>query len=90
MRKITKTINSKVYHIHLKPDPEGGFVVTVPALPGCVTWGEDQAQALEMAKEAIEGFLEALTKEGQPLPQDRSVYRLQDSLINVHFPTASL
>jgi predicted RNase H-like HicB family nuclease len=28
-----------IYRIHLEPEPEGGFTATVPALPGCVTWG---------------------------------------------------
>ena len=56
------------YTVHLEPEPEGGFTVTVPALQGCVTYGRDYGHALEMAREAIEGFLEALVKAGQPLP----------------------
>lgn len=55
-------MNSKkhTYKIHLEPEPDGGFTVTVPALPGCVTYGEDYEQALEKAQECIEGFLETL------------------------------
>ena len=48
------------YHVRLKQDPDGGYVVTVPALRGCVTWGKNQAHGLEMAKEAIEGYLQML------------------------------
>jgi len=42
--------------------------VTVPALPGCITQGANREEALEHAHEAIEGFLEALEKEGLPIP----------------------
>jgi antitoxin HicB len=56
------------YTVHLTPEPEGGFTVTVPALPGCVTWGADFEQALVMARECIEGLLEALAKAGEPIP----------------------
>jgi len=38
--------------------------VTVPALPGCVTQGEDYEEAVAMAEECIQGYLEALAKVG--------------------------
>lgn len=41
-------------------EDDGGFSVTVPALPGCYTQGETREEAIEMAKEAIELHLEAL------------------------------
>lgn len=41
-------------------EPEGGFTVIVPSLPGCVTYGKDLKQASEMAKEAISLYLESL------------------------------
>ena len=56
------------YTIELEPVEEGGFVVTVPALPGCFTQGETFDEAIAMAHEAIEGFLEALAKAGEPIP----------------------
>lgn len=59
------------YRIHLEPEPEGGFTVTVPSLPGCVTWGEDYEHAMAMAKEAIELYLEVLVEDGIPLPVDQ-------------------
>lgn len=48
----------------LTPAEEGGFTVTVPALPGCITEGDTEADALTHAKEAIELYLEA--SEGLP------------------------
>lgn len=57
------------YTILLDPDPEGGgYTVTVPALPGCITQGNTVEEATERAKEAIEGFVISLVKDGEPVP----------------------
>ena len=59
------------YSVILEWDEEGkGYSVTVPALPGCVTQGRTRAEALENAKEAILGYIEALKKAGEPIPQE--------------------
>jgi predicted RNase H-like HicB family nuclease len=55
----------------LEPDEdEGGYTVTVPALPGCVTQGDSLDEALTMAKDAIEGYLASLEAHGEPIPVD--------------------
>ena len=41
------------YKIHLHKEEEGGFTVIIPALPGCITYGENVDEAIIMAKEAI-------------------------------------
>ena len=42
------------YRIVLKKDPdEGVYIVSVPPLPGCHTFGKTVEEAIEMAKEAI-------------------------------------
>jgi len=43
-----------------EPAPEGGYVVYVPALPGCATQGETFEEAQANAKDAIEGYLKAM------------------------------
>jgi len=48
------------YKLLLKPEPEGGYTVTVPALSGCVTYGDTIDEAISMAKEAIELYIESL------------------------------
>lgn len=48
------------YKIMLRKEPEGGYTVLVPSLPGCVTYGENIDEAISMAKEAIELYLESL------------------------------
>ncbi len=42
------------YRIKLQKEPEGGYTVTVPSLPGCISYGDNVDNAISMAKEAIE------------------------------------
>lgn len=56
------------YKIHLHKDEEGGFTVTVPVLPGCITYGENVDEAITMAKEAIELYIEELRERGEKIP----------------------
>jgi predicted RNase H-like HicB family nuclease len=44
--------------IVLQPSDEGGFTVYVPSLPGCVSEGETEQEALKNIREAIELYLE--------------------------------
>lgn len=57
------------YTVVVAPDEdEGGYVVTVPLLPGCVTQGETIEEAVERAREAVEGHIQALVALGDPVP----------------------
>jgi len=56
------------YTVLIRPGNEGGYVATVPALPGCVTQGRTRRQALRSAREAIEVYIEALLEDGLPVP----------------------
>ncbi len=58
------------YKIHLQKEVEGGYMVTVPALPGCITQGDDIDDAIAMAKEAIELYIEELKERGENIPDD--------------------
>jgi antitoxin HicB len=57
------------YNILLQPEPEGGYTVTCPSLPGLVTYGETLEEARAMAVEAIEAYLESLQVEDEPIPE---------------------
>lgn len=60
------------YTVILHPDhEEGGYTVTVPALPGCITQGETLEEAIAMAKDAIRLHVEALRLEGEVVPEER-------------------
>ena len=60
------------YTVKLEPAEEGGYVVTVPALPGCFTQGETYDEALAHAEEAILCYIEGLTRRGLPVPQEKT------------------
>jgi antitoxin HicB len=64
------------YTILLDKDPdEGGYVVTVPDLPGCVTQGDTLDEAIAMAKEAISLYIETLIARGKPIPQGHEYHQ---------------
>lgn len=67
-RKETISTTVYTYTAEFEPAEEGGYVVTVPALPGVVTQGETLEEARAMAADAIQGFLESLQKDGLPIP----------------------
>jgi predicted RNase H-like HicB family nuclease len=67
------------YKLHLHKEAQGGFTVSVPSLPGCITYGENIDEAISMAKEAIELYLEELKGRGEVIPDDNNV--LEYSLI---------
>jgi predicted RNase H-like HicB family nuclease len=56
----------------MEPSDEGGFTVWVPALPGCISEGESEGEALANIREAIELYLEdseqARLPAGSPAP----------------------
>ncbi len=57
------------YKILLKKEPEGGYTVTVPSLPGCVTYGESIEETIELVKEAIELYIESLKAHHEEIPK---------------------
>ncbi|HVC33164.1 MAG TPA: type II toxin-antitoxin system HicB family antitoxin [Chloroflexota bacterium] len=59
------------YTIILHPErDEGGYSVTVPALPGCFAQGETLEEAIALAKEAIALHIAGLREAGEPVPEE--------------------
>jgi predicted RNase H-like HicB family nuclease len=59
------------YVVVLKPtayEDEVGYTVAVPALPGCITEGDNFEEALVNAREAIEAYLRSLRDRDLPIP----------------------
>lgn len=48
----------------LEPSEEGGYTVYVPSLPGCISEGDTQEDALDNIREAIALYLEPVEDEG--------------------------
>lgn len=61
------------YRVLLRKEPEGGYTAIVPTLPGCVTFGDSIEEAITMAKEAIELYLESLRAHGDEIPTEEGV-----------------
>jgi antitoxin HicB len=57
------------FDVVLERAEEGGFVVSVPDLPGVWTQGETRDEALANVSEAIAGYLEMIEAEGWPVPE---------------------
>ncbi len=59
------------FTVSFVPAEEGGYTVTVPALPGCISEGDTLEEAKANIKEAVQGFIEALEKDGQTIPTEK-------------------
>lgn len=60
------------YPVTLTPDDNGTLLVTCPDLPEVTTFGEDEADALRHAKNAIEEALAARIADGREIPKPRA------------------
>ena len=69
------------YKIMLHKEPDGGYTVVVPALPGCITYGEDVDKAIIMAKDAIDLYIEELLSRGETIPDDSNTLEYSLNLV---------
>lgn len=58
------------YTVLLRAEPEGGYTLLVPALPGCVSYGRTIDEALRMGEEAIACYLDGEEALGKPVPEE--------------------
>ena len=61
------------YTVLVEQNEDGGYTVTVPSLPGCVSEGATREEALAEIEEAISGYIEVARKLGKPIPVEISV-----------------
>ena len=66
-RKIARAFSYSVFY---EQAAEGGFVASVPALPGCHTQGETLEETERNVKEAIALYLESLAAHGKAIPEE--------------------
>jgi predicted RNase H-like HicB family nuclease len=58
------------YTVVLEREEDGGYVASVPTLPGCVSEGDNRDQALANIREAIELYIEDCRDAGDPIPTE--------------------
>jgi len=68
------------FRVILDPNESGGYTVTVPLLPGCISEGDTREEALANIKEAIELYIESLQADGEPVPAEEAV---EEALVEV-------
>lgn len=72
-----------IYEAILHPDTEGGYWITVPDLPGCVTEGDTYNEAVYMAADAMKTYVASLIKHGDVIPQ-ATHHDIEDGCESVH------
>ena len=77
-------MNVYQFTVIIERQPEGEYLVSVPALPGCYTEGHTLEEAREMAADAIRAYCAGLLKHGEPIPvespEEQFIGRLSVSL----------
>jgi len=72
---MTKTRQNILrYDVIFEDQPDGGFTVTVPVFPGCISEGDTFEQARVNITDAINLYLEDLTADGKEIPSDKSTF----------------
>lgn len=66
-QKVKKVLK---YTVVFEPAEGGGYVASVPALPGCISQGETFEEAVSMIKDAISGYLAVLKEKGEEIPTE--------------------
>jgi antitoxin HicB len=75
---VAKPVN---YPMIYRREPEGGYTVTCPALPGVTTYGRTKAEARTMARDAVKLYLEELIENGEPIPGPK--FQIESLLVEV-------
>jgi antitoxin HicB len=70
----------RTYKILMHKEPEGTYTVSVPALPGCITYGETVEHSMLMVKEAIELYIEELKERGEDISDNSNTLECSLSL----------
>jgi predicted RNase H-like HicB family nuclease len=65
------------FPIAIHKDPDSDYGVTVPDLPGCFSAGATVDEAMLMAREAIELYLDTLVEDGKEIPVPSDIEKLQ-------------
>jgi predicted RNase H-like HicB family nuclease/predicted RNA binding protein YcfA (HicA-like mRNA interferase family) len=67
-RQGERKMDMRSYYAVFVPEADGKVSVWFPDVPGCATWGESMESAFAQAMDALEGHLEALADNGDPIP----------------------
>ena len=74
------------YTIIIEPEKEGGYSVSVSALPGCFSYGDTVQEARQNIKEAIECHLESLRLRNKPIPKETTSFEVHVERVSMKIP----
>ncbi len=67
---IEPKLGSMLYTVILEQEADGGYVATVPALPGCVSQGDTREEVMRNIREAADLYIEDCIAAGDPVPSE--------------------
>jgi antitoxin HicB len=83
VKKALKKNKTEVFQVirggivfELQSEPEGGYTISVPSLPGCISCGNTFEEAMDMIKDAMAGWLATASEEGLPIPEQFKAVKL--------------
>lgn len=71
------------FRVVIEQDEDGVFIASCPSLPGCLSQGATRDEAARNIADAIEGYLESLRKNGDPIPPT-----ISEEIIDIKFGKA--
>ncbi|MEK7079368.1 MAG: type II toxin-antitoxin system HicB family antitoxin [Patescibacteria group bacterium] len=77
------------YTAVFQKEPEGGYTVFIPILPGCVSYGKDLEEAKKMISEAMKLYIESLSDHKEEIPTEENVFysqvNINPSILNISY-----
>lgn len=73
IQRQVREIIGRSYRKVISGNPDDGFLITVPDLPGCMTAGATEKEALANLPEAMAAWIESALMDGEPVPEPTSV-----------------
>jgi antitoxin HicB len=58
------------YTVVLEQEPDNGYVVSIPTLPGCISQGDTRVEAMNNIREALKLYLDDSRRAGDPIPTE--------------------
>lgn len=58
------------YTVLLQQEPDQGYVLSIPALPGCISQGDTRTEAMKNIREALQLYLDDCRDAGDPIPTE--------------------
>jgi len=86
-RRIEELLNLP-YRKVIRGDAQDGYLGEVPELPGCVTAGETEEEALANLNEAMAAWFEEAIESGLPIPEPQAEPKRYSGKLLVRLPTS--